>query len=211
MLEVLIAAFIVGLTHAVPPGPITFEVLRRGAAEGLMPALKVDAGAVVADAVFFILIVIGLTQVINNPAGKLALWLGGSGLLMFLGLRGVYKALAARKKAADLMATEGSRKDTPPFLTGFLICITSPFAIIWWTSIFAGSMTLFNTDTITMAVVFAGVAIACLAWYALVGLSGKLSRTLFSPGITKALSLICSGMMIVFSLLLLYRGYISFL
>jgi len=211
MLEVLIAAFIVGMTHAVPPGPITFEVLRRGAAEGLVPALKVDVGAVVADAVFFILIVIGLTQVINNPWGRLALWLGGSGLLMFLGLRGVYKALAVRKKMADAMAAESKRKDTPPFLTGFLICITSPFAIIWWTSIFAGSMTLFNTDTVTMALVFTGIAIACFAWYALVGLSGKLSRTLFSPGITQALSLICSAMMIIFSLLLLYRGYISFL
>jgi threonine/homoserine/homoserine lactone efflux protein len=211
MLEVLIAAFIVGLTHAVPPGPITFEVLRRGAAEGLVSALKVDAGAVVADAVFFILIVVGLTQVINNSWGRLVLWLGGSGLLMFLGIRGVYKAMAVRKKMADAVATESKRKDTPPFMTGFLICITSPFAIIWWTSIFAGSMTLFNTDTITMALVFAGIAIACLAWYALVGLSGKLSRTLFSPGIAQVLSLICSAMMIIFSLLLLYRGYISFL
>jgi threonine/homoserine/homoserine lactone efflux protein len=211
MLEVLIAAFIVGMTHAVPPGPIMFEVLRRGAAEGLIPALKVDAGAVVADAVFFILIVVGLTQVINNQYGRLALWLGGSGLLMFLGIRGIYKSMAVRKKMAEAAATESTRKDMPPFLTGFLICITSPFAIIWWTSIFAGSMTLFNTDTITMALVFAGIAIACLAWYALVGLSGKLSRTLFSPGITQVLSLICSAMMIIFSLLLLYRGYVSFL
>jgi hypothetical protein len=47
MLEVLAAAFIVGLTHAVPPGPITFEVLRRGAVDGLVPALKVDLGAIV--------------------------------------------------------------------------------------------------------------------------------------------------------------------
>ncbi len=211
MLEVLIAAFIVGMTHAVPPGPITFEVLRRGAAEGLVSALKVDFGAVAADAVFFILIVIGLTQVINNQYGRLALWLGGSGLLMFLGIRGVWKAMVVRKKMAEAAMPESKRKDTPPLLTGFLICITSPFAIIWWTSIFAGSMTLFNTDTITMALVFTGIAIACFAWYALIGLSGKLSRRLFSPGIAQVLSLICSGMMVLFALLLLYRGYISFL
>jgi L-lysine exporter family protein LysE/ArgO len=211
MLEVLIAAFIVGMTHAVPPGPITFEVLRRGAAEGLISALKVDVGAVAADAVFFILIVIGLTQVINNQYGRLALWLGGSGLLMFLGIRGVWKAMAVRKKMAEAALSESKRKDTPPLLTGFMICITSPFAIIWWTSIFAGSMTLFNTDTLTMVLVFTGIAIACLAWYALIGLSGRLSRSLFSPGITQVLSLICSGMMIIFALLLLYRGYVSFL
>ncbi|MGA9141551.1 MAG: LysE family transporter [Methanocella sp.] len=211
MLEVLIAAFIVGMTHAVPPGPITFEVLRRGAAEGLVSALKVDFGAVAADAVFFILIVIGLTQVINNQYGRLALWLGGSGLLMFLGIRGVWKAMVVRKKMAEAAMPESKRKDTPPLLTGFLICITSPFAIIWWTSIFAGSITLFNTDTITMALVFTGIAIACFAWYALIGLSGKLSRRLFSPGIAQVLSLICSGMMVLFALLLLYRGYISFL
>lgn len=210
MLEVLAAAFIVGLTHAVPPGPITFEVLRRGAVDGLVPALKVDLGAIVADAVFFVLIVIGLSQVINNSYGRLALWLGGSGLLMFLGLRGIIKATGVRKRMAEAAIKENGRKDTPPFLTGFLICITSPFAIIWWTSIFAGSMMLFDTDIVTMAVVFAGIAIACYAWYALIGISGKVSGKLFSPVIAQALSLVCSVMMIVFSLLLLYRGYISF-
>ncbi len=211
MLEVLIAAFVVGMTHAVPPGPVTFEVLRRGAAQGLAPALLVDAGAVAADAVFFVLIVFGLSQVIASPNARLALWLCGSALLMFLGLRGVYKALAEKRKPGVPGASGRVGKEMSPFLTGFLICITSPFAIIWWTSIFAGSMVIFDAGVPTMVLVFAGIAAACLAWYAFVGLSGRLSRALLNPATIKALSLVCSAMMIVFALLLLYKGYGTFL
>jgi arginine exporter protein ArgO len=62
-----------------------------------------------------------------------------------------------------------------------------------------------------MALVFAGIAAACLSWYALVGLSGRLGQAVFSPVTIKALSLICSAMMIVFSMLLFYKGYNTFL
>jgi hypothetical protein len=56
-------------------------------------------------------------------------------------------------------------------------------------------------------VVFAGIALAVLAWYAIVGLSGAVGRKLVSGHGIEALSMLCSAMMILFSAILFYRGY----
>jgi threonine/homoserine/homoserine lactone efflux protein len=211
MLELLAAGFLIGLTHAMPPGPITIEVLRRGAVEGLASALKVDAGSVVADAVFFLLIIIGLMQIINSSEGRLLIWAFGCIMLLALGVRGLYKALRKKKLAAGVKSDGSSKRDLPPFLTGFMICITSPFAIMWWAGIFAGSTTLIQPGYDTMTVVFVGIALAVLAWYALVGLSGAVGRKLVSGRGIEALSVVCSAMMILFSTILFYRGYTTLL
>jgi threonine/homoserine/homoserine lactone efflux protein len=212
MLELLAAGFLIGLTHAMPPGPVTIEVLRRGAVDGLVSALKVDAGSVVADAVFFMLIMIGLMQLINGNEGRLIIWAFGCIMLLALGVRGLYKALRKKKAAiADNNADGNVKKELSPFLTGFMICITSPFAIMWWAGIFAGSTALIQPGYDTMSVVFAGIAFAVLAWYALVGISGAIGRKLVSGRSVDALSVLCSAMMVVFSVILFYRGYTTLL
>ncbi len=211
MLELLMAGFLIGLTHAMPPGPVTIEVLRRGAVEGLTSALKVDVGSVAADAVFFLLIMVGLMQVINGNEGRLLIWAFGCIMLLALGIRGLYKAVRNKKAVASVKVDSNGKKDLPPLLTGFMICITSPFAIMWWAGIFAGSTALIQPGYDSMTVVFAGIALAVLAWYGLVGISGAVGRKLVSGRSVEALSLICSAMMIVFSVLLFYRGYTTLL
>jgi threonine/homoserine/homoserine lactone efflux protein len=211
MLELLAAGFLVGLTHAMPPGPITIEVLRRGAVEGLASAVKVDAGAVVADGIFFLLVMIGLMQVINSNEGRLVIWAFGCVMLLGLGVRGLYKAWKNKGATMGMKAGGNGKKDLPPFLTGFMICITSPFAIMWWAGIFAGSTALIQPGYDTMTVLFAGIALAVFVWYVLVGLSGAVGRKLVSGRTVEALSVLCSLMMIVFSAILFYRGYTTLL
>ena len=213
MLELLIAGFLIGLTHAMPPGPITIEVLRRGAAEGLIPALKVDAGSVVADTIFFLLVLVGLMQVINGREGRLLVWAIGCVLLLVLGIAGLYRARATRpgKPGSRAGAGDARKKAWPPFLTGFFICITSPFAIVWWASVFAGSTALFNPDYTTMITIFVGIAIAVLVWYATIGISGVVGGKLVSDRAINALSTMCSLMMIGFAVLMFYRGYTTLL
>jgi threonine/homoserine/homoserine lactone efflux protein len=211
MLELLMAGFLIGLTHAIPPGPVTIEVLRRGAVEGLASALKVDVGSVAADAVFFLLVMIGLMQVINGREGRLLIWAFGCIMLLALGARGIYKAVRNKKTVASVNAESNGKKELPPLLTGFMICITSPFAIMWWAGIFAGSTALIQPGYDSMTVVFVGIALAVLAWYGIVGISGTVGRKLISGRGVEALSVLCSAMMILFSVILFYRGYTTLL
>lgn len=201
--ELLLAGFILGLTHAVPPGPITLEIIRRGVSEGARAALLADVGAVVADAVFFVLVAAGLGGAVGIPGARIALWLGGCALLAFLGLRGVYGLV--RNKAP---LGSGRQGGGPPLAAGFLVCITSPFALAWWTGVFAGSVSFRPTGGFSaMAAIFSGIALACLGWYALLGLASSAGRRAFRPSWMSGLALVCSLMMLVFAVVLFFRGY----
>ena|GEM_PF-2616186 len=207
MFDILAAGFLIGLTHAMPPGPITFEVLKKGISKGFLAAFQVDVGSVIADAIFFVLIVGGLSQLLSHPAGKLTLWLGGCLLLTFLGLRGIFVLMSKKQEHAS-----ERERDMPPLISGFLICITSPFAIVWWAGIFAGAMAVrLGTDILSLLGMFSGIALACLSWYGVIALIGSAGRRLFNPSWMKALSLACSIMMLVFAVFIFYLGYTTLL
>lgn len=211
MFELLAAGFVIGLTHAIPPGPITFEVVRRGVTGGLWQALQVDIGAVAADAVFFILISFGLLQVINDSSVKIAIWIGGCALLCFLGFRGIYNTI--KKKASFNIENKAANRETKPLMTGFLICITSPFAIMWWAGVFASAVgaSLLNSQWAGYLLMFGGIALACLLWYGAIGFVSAGGKKFFNEKWLRAMSLACSLMMLAFAAILFYRGYMTLL
>ncbi len=207
MIEILVAGFIIGLTHAMPPGPITFEVLRRGMTKGFWSAIQIDIGAVAADAVFFVVIAFGLEQIINNMTVKIAIWIGGCALLCFLGLRGIYNALSHN---TTYRIENGTVKgEMKPLLAGFLICMTSPFAIMWWAGVFAGAMgaSLLNSHWTGLLLMFCGIAFACFLWYGAIGLLSASGRRLLNEHHIRAMSIACSFIMLAFAVFLFYRGY----
>lgn len=211
MFDVLAAGLLIGATHAVPPGPITFEVVRRGVTETLASALKVDLGAVLADTVFFVLVMLGLMQLLNTREGKILVWICGCCMLLFLGLRGAYMSLSGKGNYSLKDRGDQSKKELSPLLTGFLICITSPFAIVWWTGVFAGSVALLGFDIYTMIIAYVGIAIACLVWYGLIGLTAAMGRKMIGEKTLKLMSMLCAAIMIVYAFILLYRGFNAFI
>ena len=211
MIEILIAGFMIGLTHAIPPGPITFEVLRRGITKGFLPALQIDIGAIAADAVFFVVIAFGLAQLVNNTMVRIAIWIAGCALLCFLGLRGMYGALLNKATYSDEKGIVKS--EMYPLQAGFLICMTSPFAIMWWAGVFAGVMgaSLVNSQWTGLLLMFCGIALACFLWYAAIGCISASGRRLFHERYIQAMSIACSMIMLAFAVILFYRGYTTLL
>ncbi len=211
MIEILVTGFFIGLTHAVPPGPITFEVLRRGITKGFRSAIQIDIGAVAADAVFFIVIAFGLAQIINNMTVKILIWIGGCILLCFLGLRGIYSAISHNTTYEIDKGVAKSEMD--PLPAGFLICMTSPFAIMWWAGVFAGAMgaSLLNSQWTGLLFMFGGIAFACFLWYAAIGVISASGRRLFNERHIRAMSIACSLIMLAFAAILFYRGYTTLL
>lgn len=211
MIEILVAGFVIGLTHAIPPGPITFEVLRRGITKGFLSALRIDIGAVAADAVFFVIIAFGLAQVINNPAIKILIWIGGCALLCFLGLRGIYSIVSKKTTYTVEKGTEKGEMD--PLPAGFFICMTSPFAIMWWAGVFAGAMgaSILNSQWTELLLMFCGIAFACFFWYAAIGVISASGRRLLNERHIRAMSIGCSLIMLTFAVILFYRGFTTLL
>ncbi|WP_424356538.1 LysE family translocator [Methanocella sp. MCL-LM] len=208
MLELLVAGFILGLTHAIPPGPITFEVLRRAVTSGPIDAIKTDIGAVAADAIYFVLIMIGLAQVVNNPTGRIVLWLIGCTVLFGLGLKGLYQTLSRKGNNGG---DKPSRSESSSIVSGFLISMTSPFTIIWWTGIFAGIASTVSTGFEGSILAFLGIEIACVVWFTGLAAIGSASKKFVGQRYMAAMSAVCALVMIAFGVLLFYQGYTTIL
>jgi chemosensory pili system protein ChpE len=92
----------VGIVFCAPPGAITAESLRRGVAQGFLPALFVQFGSLVGDATWATIALVGLAFLVQNPPMRIVLALVGAALLFYL-------ARSALQDAGNATNQTGSR------------------------------------------------------------------------------------------------------
>src|SRR5512147_936667 len=78
------SSFILAIAFCAPPGVITAETVRRGAARGFIPALFVQFGSLVGDTTWAIIALTGLAFLVENNVARIILSLVG--LLLMLKL-----------------------------------------------------------------------------------------------------------------------------
>ena len=127
--------FLLGWSVAWPPGPINAEMIRRGLAAGFRPAAAVGLGACSGDALWAILVMLGIGWVIG-PATRTGLAIVSTALLLVLAglfLAAAWRAWRARESAAPaptrLTATRRG------YLLGFGMALTSPWNLAFWLAV----------------------------------------------------------------------------
>lgn len=192
--NLLISYVILGVTLAAPIGPVNSARLDKGIKNGFWHAWIVGAGSMLADAIFMLLIYLGLVQFLNIPIVQIFLWLFGGFVLIYSGIESVMKVntldvrSAARKKDSMLSC----------FLLGFFMSITSPLSILFWLgiygSILAKTASTFGTSHLLLysSMIFLGLFLwdLCVA-----GLTTGLRRFL-NEKMLRAISVI-SGISLV--------------
>ena len=83
-MSLFISSFILAIAFCAPPGVITAETVRRGAARGFLPALFVQFGSLVGDTTWAIIALTGLAFLVQNNTAKIILSLVGIFLMLQL-------------------------------------------------------------------------------------------------------------------------------
>ncbi|MEP6896740.1 MAG: LysE family transporter, partial [Chloroflexota bacterium] len=78
------SSFILAIAFCAPPGVITAETVRRGAARGFIPALFVQFGSLVGDTTWAIIALTGLAFLVQNNIAKIILSVIGILLMLKL-------------------------------------------------------------------------------------------------------------------------------
>lgn len=185
---------VLGIGAAVPPGPVNLEIARRTVGGGFVAGASVGLGAVTVDVGFALLLwvgVLGLLQAV--PGIRVPVTLAGVGVLAYLGLAAMADfrrrlgltppTLAAPTNAAELSPTVAElpldsvapsaptlrRASASGYLTGVVLCATSPYQAAWW---LMGVPAVLDNGTRAGAArqagaaVCAGVVVATLLWVA---------------------------------------------
>jgi chemosensory pili system protein ChpE len=160
-MSLFLSSFILAIAFCAPPGVITAETVRRGAARGFLPALFVQLGSLVGDTTWAIIALTGLAFIVQNSAAKIVLSL--IGILLMLKLAGDAIQDARHRKELDAAASDSSRGD---FANGAFLSLGNPMNIIFWTGL---GTTVFASisgrpQPADFAIFFAGFLAGAVLW-----------------------------------------------
>jgi len=124
------SSFILAIAFCAPPGVITAETVRRGAARGFIPALFVQFGSLVGDTTWAIIALTGLAFLVQNNIAKIILSVIGILLMLKLAWDAIKDSRSSRE--LDTSASTSERGD---FATGAFLSLGNPMNIVFWTGL----------------------------------------------------------------------------
>lgn len=92
MLAIFLTALLFGFAFNVSPGAVFSETLRRGLTGGFRPALLVQLGSLIGDAVWALLGLTGLALLLGYEQVRIPLTLACAAYLAWLGVQGLRDA-----------------------------------------------------------------------------------------------------------------------
>jgi threonine/homoserine/homoserine lactone efflux protein len=201
---IFIKGFVLGLLIAVPVGPIGVLCIKRTLERGRLAGFVSGLGAATADAFYGAVAAFGLVFISNFLINqKFILGLIGGLVLIYIGIKSFYK------KPGDILSVENEDKEPKSllgdYLSTFLLTITNPSTIIFFTAFFAsigfgwrGS----NTWHATLLVL--GVFLGSTLWWLLLSLGIEYVRTKVKNFSLYMVNKISGACIIFFALMVLW-------
>jgi chemosensory pili system protein ChpE len=160
-MTLFLSSFILAIAFCAPPGVITAETVRRGAARGFIPALFVQFGSLVGDTTWAIIALTGLAFIVQNNAAKILLSLIGILLMLKLAWDAISDARLGRE--LDTTSPVSQRGD---FANGAFLSLGNPMNIVFWTGL---GTTVFASisgrpQPVDFAIFFAGFLGGAILW-----------------------------------------------
>ncbi|MGE5461864.1 MAG: LysE family translocator [Syntrophothermus sp.] len=155
------SSFLLAIAFCAPPGVITAETVRRGAARGFFPALFVQLGSLVGDTTWAIIALTGLAFLVQNNLARIALSLVGILLMLKLAWGAILDAREEKE-----LATHTAHSHRGDFTNGAFLSLGNPMNIVFWTGL---GTTVFASisgrpQPVDFAVFFAGFLSGAVLW-----------------------------------------------
>jgi threonine/homoserine/homoserine lactone efflux protein len=170
-IQIFIKGMIIGLSIAVPVGPIGILCIRRTLTQGRITGFLSGLGAATADAFYGAIAGFGLTFLSNLLTGnQTGLRLIGGGLLCIIGVK-TFLSTPADHGAS----VEGSNLWNA-YLSTFFLTLTNPMTILFFAAVFAGlGVGKATNHYISAGILVMGVFIGSgMWWLILTGFTGIL-------------------------------------
>jgi chemosensory pili system protein ChpE/L-lysine exporter family protein LysE/ArgO len=172
MLSLLVSAIFLGLIFNAAPGPLFAETVRQAARGGFRPALKVQIGSTIGDALWAVLGLVGVGTLLQIDVLKIPIGLVGAAYLLWLAHNAWREANREFQIRSDTHVVEQEA-----FRSGVMLSVTNPQNIAYWAAL-GSAMAAVGISEPTIqdyAVFFVGFMLSSLIWsYVCAGLVAQL-------------------------------------
>ena len=191
----------------IKPGPGQAAIITRALNDGFWPAFALAFGAMVGNAIYFVVAVLGLGVIQENVAViGIILKIIGAGYLFYLGYNGL-KDINSGKWAGK--SDKLTKKDVVKnFSTGLLIELSNPITIFYFVALLPVLMPL--TDISEFGIIIGVLLVlypGMLLYSVIIGLAVQIKETLSNTTFVRNINLITSigfiliGAFLIFSLI----------
>lgn len=199
------AAFAVGLSGAMMPGPVLSVTLanigRAGAAAG--PLVTLGHGIV--EALLVLALVFGAGQFLTSSPVQGTIAVAGALVLLWMGWGMIAEARSG--KASPTGTGEAGSRLPPPVLGGALASLANPYWYLWWATVGFGSVALVQSlGGAGVAAFFTGHIFADLVWLSAVSFALSRGRRVISPRVYARIIGGLGAFLIVFAALFFVFG-----
>jgi threonine/homoserine/homoserine lactone efflux protein len=194
---------LLGLTLAAPIGPVNLEIIKRGLNSGFRQACLTGVGAMSADATCLTLIFFGLTAFLNISFMKIFLGIVGSIILIYLGALSVKEFFSHPENKSK----SSQRLFSSSYITGYVLAISSPMTIVWWTGVF-GALLASQTNTPTNLAAFLSclsILLGCFLWVFSLAAVLHFGKKFINEKTTGFISLIAGVFLVCFGFYFIYQ------
>lgn len=127
----IITIVVVTVSGALAPGPLFFVNIAHGTKSGAKGGLAFSVGHTIVEFSLVMLLALGLSTAVNEPAVEFIVGIIGGAFLVVFGLLQIRRFLISRSEVV--------RRDAPPsrnpLLLGSIFTGLNPYFIIWWLTV----------------------------------------------------------------------------
>lgn len=135
MIHVMLNGFLTGLLLQIAIGPVFFFILNISLQRTVIDGLLAVIAVTLADYIFIALAILGIGKLLEKPKIKLTLGVISSLVLIVFGVIMILSISRSSGISSPEVLVESNY--TASFISAFLLTISSPLTIVFWTSLFA--------------------------------------------------------------------------
>jgi L-lysine exporter family protein LysE/ArgO len=168
-METFVLGFALSASLCLDLGIVNLALLQTGLQRGGWAAFALGAGSTFGDVFYALLATFGIGLLLSIPWVRVALWLGGTSVLLYLAWKLWQQAAEPIETASDLAVPESHALH---FRRGLWLAVSSPSAILWFATVGGSVMatSLYQASLQKRLWFYAGFFVCGLAYSATVAL-----------------------------------------
>jgi threonine/homoserine/homoserine lactone efflux protein len=200
----LIQVFIISISGAMQPGPVTATAITMGTRNRWAGSL-LAVGHGIVEFPLMVLIIFGLGAIFQKTSAQIIIGIAG-------GLALLYMAYGMFKTASHPVDIQAGAKKDKPILAGIIFTVSNPFFLVWWATVGLGLATNATKFGLYAFVLFAIVHwLVDLLWVTALSLASFHGTTLFGPKVQQRVMQVCAAAMLLFGLKFFFKAGSMFL
>jgi len=209
LVGIFVTSFIVGLSGAMSPGPLSVIAFTEGPRLGKWTGVKLAVGHGLVEGPLVFAIAFGFGEWLKRPLVGAVIGIAGGAMLGWMGWELIKGALKGSLSIADLkkQGSQATHARVGLVPAGILLSVSNPYWSLWWASIGAGFiLASWEYGFLGLLVFYAAHWLTDFSWLTTLSFLTASGRRIMSDRVYRFVLLGCGLFLLLFSAYFFYSG-----